>query len=104
MIKSIKKLPIEYQDLAEYLVPYGYTSFKVIPGQGLCCLYRYMFTIAILTKLSYQDLYYGRYCYPNLLDAVNAYLTWNGEDDPSGNWIKYKGRDGERENPNYSNK
>ena len=100
-MKDFEHLSPEHREIAESLVEYGYTSFKVIPNQGLCCLHRYFFTVGILTNLNLTDVYFGRYCYPSPLEAVKAFNTWNGEGDPSGNWVKYKGKDGERTNENY---
>lgn len=44
--------------------------------------------------------YEWRYCYPNMMDAVNALEAWDGSGDPPGPWIKIKGHpDGERLGP-----
>lgn len=37
-----------------------------------------------------------RWCYNTYTEAQRALSAWAGRGDPPGNWIKYKGRDGER--------
>jgi hypothetical protein len=39
--------------------------------------------------------YKGRYCYPSFAEAKSALLIWDGVGHPPGEWIKYKGEDGE---------
>jgi len=48
-----------------------------------------------LNELGYR----GRYCYQYKKDAIEAILSYEGEGDPIGPWIKYKGSDGERLGP-----
>lgn len=43
--------------------------------------------------------YEKRYCYETIRQAAFACLTWDGEGDPPGNWIKEKGDGVDRINP-----
>lgn len=40
-----------------------------------------------------------RYCYESPIEATRAFLTWDGEGDPPGLWIKQKPED--RLNPKW---
>lgn len=40
----------------------------------------------------------------SVTNAVAALNEWDGNGDPSGDWIKYKGIGGERSNNNLENK
>jgi hypothetical protein len=75
----------------------GYYNFVKIPNKGICALREFMFTTGIIVGIS-EHLYYGRYCYSSQTEAKKELNSWNGEGDPSGNWLKYKGEGGEREN------
>lgn len=85
-------------DLIEYLKGQGYYSLKEIPGRGVCGLMKFAFTTGLVIGMD-ENLYYGRYCYANEDDAIKAISEWNGEGDPGGPWIKYKGIPEERVNP-----
>jgi hypothetical protein len=78
----------------------GYFDVVQIPERGYCGLIFMMFTVGLAWNIDKVG-YSGRYCYPNLLEARVALKEWDGKGDPSGNWIKYKGRGGERSNPNF---
>lgn len=86
-------------NLEKLLTNEGYTNLRYIDGVGWCGLYRFIFTTGLCIGL--DDVgYKGRYCYPTHLDASEALKEWDGTNDPSGNWIKYKGEGGERSNQN----
>lgn len=81
----------------EELKAHGYYNIREIPGRGICGLMEFLFTIGLcegLTDIGYS----GRYCYPKelILESVIAIETWDGQGDPKGDWIKYKGEKGER--------
>lgn len=76
----------------------GYFNLKIIEGRGVVGLFRFIFTVGLVYGISEYD-YKGRYCYPNLHDATASLEKWDGKEDPSGNWIKHKGRI-EYSNPN----
>lgn len=58
-----------------------------------------LFTTALFVGIT-QDIYETRFCYETEAEAINALNTWDGYNDPPGNWIKQKGGI-ERLNPNY---
>lgn len=92
---------MENTELFEHLRNEGYFNIKEIPGQGICALYRMAFTIGLLCHCD-ETGYSGRYCFKHIYEAIEAINTWNGENDPPGNWIKHKGGEkGEYSNPNY---
>lgn len=78
----------------------GYYNIKQVPDKGICALFRFAFTTGLVIGIDNIG-YYGRYCYSNRQDAIDALKNWDGQGDPQGNWIKYKGEGGERSNPNY---
>jgi hypothetical protein len=75
-----------------------YFEIREIPNRGVCGLERMIYTVGLFYNMN-AFFYEGRYCYPTLADAKEAIRNWNGEGDPSGNWIKHKGRI-EYSNPN----
>lgn len=77
----------------------GYSQLREIEGRGICGLRSMVFTVGLFYGLD-QLGYSGRYCYPNIAEAVVSCLTWDGKGDPKGNWIKHKGRV-EYTNPNF---
>jgi hypothetical protein len=83
--------------LIEYLKTQGYYQFKKVPKKGICGLQNFVFTTGIIIGLTPVG-YYGRYCYSNRHEASDELTNWDGEGDPKGNWLKYKGEGGEREN------
>ena len=88
--------------LINYLKSEGYSEIKEVPGKGICGLRDFIFTTGLVIDMD-ENQYYGRYCYPSHEDALKALNEWNGEGDPSGPWIKYKGNPGERSNPLMEN-
>ena len=86
-------------NLEQVLKEEGYYEIKEIPNVCICGLRRFVFTTGLVYGLD-EDSYTGRYCYENAADAKQALEKWNGEGDPSGNWIKHKGRN-EYSNPFY---
>lgn len=87
----------EDEKLIHFLKSEGYNQIRRIPGVGLCGLRKFAFTTGLITGMEY-DSYYGRYCYSKEEDALKALNEWDGTNDPSGPWIKYKGWGGERQN------
>lgn len=83
--------------LIEYLKTEGYYQFKKLPNKGICGLQNFVFTTGIVIGLTPIG-YYGRYCYSSQSEASHELINWDGQDDPKGNWLKYKGEGGEREN------
>ena len=89
-------------DVIKYLKSEGYTGIKEIPGVGICGLRSFIFTTGLIIGMN-EIGYFGRYCYKTSQEASDALKSWDGSGDPPGNWIKYKGHEGERENPNNIN-
>jgi hypothetical protein len=89
------------EELIEFLKKEGYYNLREIPNRGLCGLKQFIFTVGLVEGLT-EGSYIGRYCYPNALikESVVAIELWDGKDDPIGGWIKYKGVNGDYENPN----
>jgi hypothetical protein len=75
-----------------------YGDPREVPGHGMCGLHEYVYTWGLVTGLN-DTGYSGRYCYEMCADAAEALRTWTGEGDPTGPWLKYKGRGGERIGP-----
>lgn len=55
-----------------------------------CAVRRFNFTTAIVVGLD-ALAYSRRYCYEHAVDAETALAAWDGQDHPSGPWIKCKG-------------
>ena len=89
-------------DLKTYLETEGYYEIREISGIGLCGLRKFIFTTGLVIGIG-EIQYYGRYCYSNESDALEALNKWDGKEDASGPWIKYKGITGERSNPEMDN-
>ena len=77
---------------------WGYEFVRTVAGKLPFALQPYLLTTAVVVDLTYEG-HRGRYCYANRKDALEAFTTWDGEGDPPGPWIKYKGVDGERLGP-----
>lgn len=92
----------ENEKLIQFLKSQGYYEIRRIEGHGLCGLKKFAFTTGLIIGMEY-DSYFGRYCFPTEHDALNSLNEWNGIGDPLGNWIKYKGGGGERENETCKN-
>jgi hypothetical protein len=77
----------------------GYKYLREIPGHGLCGMRRFIFTVGLIVGLNEFD-FEGRYCYEGYNECTAAIMTWDGQGDPPGPWIKYKGKKREYSNPN----
>jgi hypothetical protein len=87
----------EELELIKYLKTEGYFEFRKVANFGICGLQKFVFTTGIVIGLTHIG-YYGRYCYPSQSEASQELINWDGQGDPKGNWLKYKGEGGEREN------
>lgn len=76
--------------LHTYLESFGYTDVRQIAGK-LCGLQRFLFTTGLVVGI-HQDSHEYRYCYERHEDALAALAAWDGSGQPSGPWIKLKGR------------
>ena len=86
-------------DIIKYLKSEGYYEIRKIEGKGICGLMDFIFTTGLVIAMDEMG-YFGRYCYKTRQEALDALNYWDGFGDPPGNWIKYNGYGGERENPN----
>lgn len=84
------------------LADMGYESIREVPGQGLCALQKFAFTTGIIVGLD-SVCYRGRYCYADRAEAQLQLDAWDGQGDPGGAWIKYKGEGGDRSNVGCKN-
>jgi len=67
----------------------GYAALALQDDGKVTALHQMAFTTAIIvgvTRIGYER----RYCYEHFKDALQAFLTYTGEGDPSGPWIKEK--------------
>lgn len=55
-----------------------------------------MFTTGIMISDNVHGCPMMRWCYDSFVPARDALAAWDGVGDPPGEWIKYKGPDGER--------
>ena len=70
----------------------GYKHILVMPDGTLCGLMPQLFTVGLFVGLT-DTGYARRYCYEHHQDALDALMTWNGQGDPPGLWIKEKPSD-----------
>lgn len=87
--------------LMRELLQNGYSFFVMVPGRGVCAVGRMAFTVGLFYGMDAQT-YQGRYCYESLFEAIEALVQWDGNGDPTGDWVKHKGVGGEYSNPNYT--
>lgn len=73
-------------------------EITTLPTGEMAAVQSFMFTHGLLVELDVVS-YGGRYCYETYEEAVAALRSWDGNGDPPGDWIKYKGLDGERLGP-----
>lgn len=88
------------EELAHFLSKEGYYQLKEIQNRGMCGLFRLAFTVGLFCNLD-EGGYSYRYCFHNNAEAIDAINSWDGVNDPPGNWIKRKGEGGDYINPNY---
>lgn len=89
----------EYCELAEWLIPQGYGPFKVMLDGSLAALNKFIFTTGLLTGVEWHNAYEHRWCYESWVEALLALSLFEGQGDPQGPWLKYKGIGPERHNP-----
>jgi len=85
--------------LADVLSASGYTDFRVFQDQ-VCAVKQFNYTTAVVVGL--DDVgYQRRYCYEHRADAQAALVAWDGQEHPSGPWIKCKGAGIDLLNPEF---
>jgi hypothetical protein len=92
------------KELKVFLENAGYKQLKEVNGRGLCGIFGFLYTVAIVEGIDKYD-YKGRWCYPHAYakELVIAYNVWDDVDAPKGRWIKYKGDGEEKLNLNFEN-
>jgi len=84
---------------AEFLQSMGYAMPRLLPTGEWAGLRKYIYTVGLCVGLDETGLR-TRFCYEDAGQALIALLTWDGEGDPPGHWLKEKGYV-ERHNPRY---
>lgn len=87
------------EELKKDLESNGYFDLKECNGIILGMM-KFAFTLAIVVDIKELD-YDHRYCYPyeKTLDCLMAYKIYEGLGDPIGPWVKNKGWNRDRLNP-----
>ena len=67
-----------------------YSHVRYVPTRGYCGIQQMLFTCGLFVTLDEYG-YKGRYCYRSEEEAVAALEEWDGEGDPSGDWLAKKG-------------
>lgn len=83
----------------EALSANGYTDICTRRDQ-VCGVKQFNFTTAVVVGLDAIG-YQRRYCYEHRVDAQAALAKWDGEEHPSGPWIKCKGSGIDLLNPDF---
>lgn len=86
---------------AEEIIALGYDVPRQLPDGRWIAVHRMLYTTGLFVGLD-RCGYKTRFCYENFGDAVHAALTWDGNGDPPGLWIKEKGAGGDRLNPEWA--
>ena len=82
----------EGDDLLEKLAREGYRPVRVLPSGVVIGVLRQLYTTGLFVGLN-KFTYERRYCYEHQVDAVAAFISWDGAGDPPGMWIKEKPSD-----------
>lgn len=81
------------EELKELLNAEGYFGIIKFKNKGICAIHKLLYTTGIVYNID-SISYEGRYCYNTLAEAVFALGNWDGNDDPPGDWIVHKSRNG----------
>lgn len=74
----------------------GYFNAHQLPTGEWAALLKMIYTVALFVGID-ETGWRTRFCYPTAFDAGIALLSWDGQGDPPGPWIKEK--PGDRPNP-----
>lgn len=72
----------------------GYQYICEKKNVGVCGLLKFIYTTGLCIGLDEYG-YHGRFCYESGRDALVDIISWDGDGAPSGDWLKYKGKEGE---------
>lgn len=82
-------------EIDNYLRANGYSMLMDKDSSKLCGIGQSIFTWDLYVNLD-ENGFSGKYMYETKGEAIRAIIDWDGNGDPGGNWIKYKGEGGER--------
>jgi hypothetical protein len=82
---------VTIDELDDWIGQPGVTDVQEKGDAGFVCIYRYMYTHAILSGLE-RSTYDGRWCYKDYDAAKTALDAWDGKEgtEPSG-WHRHPG-------------
>jgi hypothetical protein len=84
---------------ADELTKLGYAVPRLLPTGEWAGLQQMFYTVGLFVGLD-ETGYRTRFCYEDAGQAFIALMTWDGQGDPCGPWIKNKGTPGgDRHNP-----
>lgn len=81
--RFLRSLGMTQEDAAHF------SDVRDLGGQ-ICAIQQFAFTWAVVVGIRGMG-YQRRYCFEHEQDARDALLQWDGQDHPSGPWIKCKG-------------
>jgi len=70
----------------------GYTHMRKLPSGEWAGLFKFLFTIGLVVGIDMTG-YRIRYCFADEKSALQSLENYDGYGDPTGPWIKAKGRD-----------
>ena len=74
----------------EDIIAFGYSHPRQLPDGKWIAVMDLLFTTGLFYNLDRVG-YECRWCYEKRQDAIDALNEWNGEGEPSGDWIVRKG-------------
>jgi hypothetical protein len=80
---------MEQEALLEKLAREGYRPVRVLPSGVVIGVMPQLYTTGLFVGLN-EFSWKRRYCYEHQVEAVIAFVSWDGEGDPPGPWIKEK--------------
>lgn len=76
----------------------GYLAARQLPSGVWIGVFPQLYTTGLFVGID-RGGYRRRFCFEHFAGAMRACLTWDGEGDPPGDWIKEKPSD--RMNPRW---
>jgi len=89
--------------IQEFLEEQGYIGVRQCSNGVWIGVSQQLYTCALCVGLD-EFGYDRRYCYEYSVQAIKAAQEYSGEGDPSGMWIKRKGKGGEALGPGVKEK
>lgn len=84
-------------DIKKYLIDNEFIHARMIPSQGVCGIQRFIFTWGLCCGIinPFDSPYIYRFCYRDFSECYHDLLHWDGNNCPSGDWMKRKGMGGD---------